>query len=135
MHYDVFFKDDYFVLNNMEEGYYAVYPNGNDYAVFHAPTDGKVEDSELARFRQQSWDQKPYDVSFDNGRLVAAGFAGEKSEFVSVDGQVFPSIAGDSICLAVYTKDGLQYFTRYASTLYDLQYHLIGDYSCSTEIH
>lgn len=135
MHYDVFFKDDYFVLNNMEEGYYAVYPKGNDYAVFHAPTDGKIEDSELARFRQHSWDQKPYDVSFENGRLVAAGFAGEKSEFVSVDGQVFPSIAGDSICLAVYTKDGLQYFIRYTSTLFDLQAPLISDYACSVEIH
>ena len=135
MHYDVFFKDDYFVLNNMETGYYAVYPNGARYEVFHAPTDGKVEDSELARFRQQSWDQKPYDVSFENGRLVAAGFAGEKSEYVSVDGHAFPTIAGDSICLAVYTKDGLQYFTRYTSTLFDLQAPLICDYACSVEIH
>ena len=134
MHYDVFFKDDYFVLNNMEEGYYAVYPKGNDYAVFHAPTDGKAEASELARFRQQYWDQKPYDVTFENGRLVAAGFAGERTENV-VDGQVYPYMIGDSICLAVYTKDGLQYFTRYASTLYDMQYHLIGDHSCSVEIH
>ncbi len=135
MHYDVIFKDDYFVLSVDGDGYYVVHPDRGSYAVFHAPTDGKIEEEEIARIRTDRWDHgKPYDVKFANGKLVVASFAAGKYEFV-VDGQPYTRVQGDGIILAVYTKDGLQYFTRYTSSLFELDSQLILDDACSVEIH
>ena len=135
MHYDVIFKDDYFVLSVDGDGYYVVHPDGGSYSVFHAPTDGNIEEEEIARIRTDRWDHgKPYDVKFANGKLVVASFAAGKYEFV-VDGQPYTRVQGDGISLAVYTKDGLQYFTRYTSSLFELDSQLILDDACSVEIH
>lgn len=134
LHYDVIFKDDYFVLNVDGYGYCVVYPSGSGYALFHAPTDGKVEAEELARWRTHRWDHvKPYDVKFENGRLIVAAFAGSRFEEVA-DGQSYNGVRGDGICLAVYTKDGLQYFGRWTSTLFDLNQVLINELTCGIEI-
>ena len=97
--------------------------------------DGKAEAEEIARICTDRWDNgKPYDVKFANSKLVVASFAAGKYEFV-VDGQPYTRVQGDGISLAVYTKDGLQYFTRYTSSLFEVGYQMIRDDVCSVEIH
>ena len=130
--YDVLIKDDYVVLAINKEGYYVVYPRGNDYDVFFAPTDGKVEDAEV--WRHQKWYTKSFDASYSDGKLIVAGFAGEtKSVTDAIGTHEYVDAAG--VSLAVYSKDGLQYFTRYDSDLFKLQYATTGSSLCSVEIH
>ena len=134
LHYDVFFKDDYFVLNVDGYGYCVVYPSGGGYALFHAPTDGSVEAAEMARSQRSYWySGKPYDVKFEDGKLIVASFAGELSEN-TVNDQSVPIFKGDGISLAIYTKDGLQYYGRWTSTLFDLRQTLINQLVCGIEI-
>ena len=128
--HEVLFKDDYFVMEAFGKGYYVVYPEGNTYSVFFAPTDGKTEAAEIRR--HQKWHYKPYDVSFADGRLAVASFAGELFDNKYND-QIIPGIRGDGISLAVYSRSGLEYYTRYTSTLFGINYPLISDSACSVE--
>ena len=126
------FKDDSAFVGVDREGWFAVYPKGSAYELFFAPTDGSVESSEV--WRSRTWYTDSFDASFEDGKLVIAGFAGEKRSNI-VDGQTYDVFSPDGISLAVYTGDGLKYFTRYHSSLYGVNYATFGDSMCSAEIH
>ena len=130
--YHILFKDDWFALEVLGKGYYVVYPQGGSYAVFFAPTDGSVEEAESRRY-QYYWNYIPYDVSYKDGRLAVACFAGDVVEN-TVNGQTNRGYSWNGISLAVYTEEGLRYYTRYTSTLFQLQYLMIYESQCSTEV-
>ncbi|MBQ6671252.1 MAG: hypothetical protein IJM80_06470 [Firmicutes bacterium] len=132
----VIIKDDMLFLGIKGRGWYVVYPDGGRYRAFFAATDGRVESAELWR-NQKNWSYRyyprPFDVSFSGGRLAVASFAGDVFENV-VDGQTYKGFRGNGMSLAVYTEAGLQYYTRYKSSLFDLSYALINPSGCSVEV-
>ncbi len=133
---EVIIKDDMLFLGINGRGWYVVYPDGGRYRAFFAATDGREESAEIWR-NQKNWSYRysprPFDVSFSGGRLAVASFAGDVFENV-VDGQTYKGFRGNGMSLAVYTEAGLQYYTRYKSSLFDLPYALIFPLGCSVEI-
>ncbi len=130
--YGLLFRDDYMILDLPGKGYYVVYPDGGSYKVFCAPTDGTREASEYKRYRMAAIDHV-CDMVFSDGRLAVAGFAGEVVEN-NVQGQTYKGMRGTGISLAVYSEKGLEYFTRYESTLFETSHGLIDNLNGSVEV-
>ena len=130
--YGILFKDDYAVIDFPGKGYYVVHPQNGVYRVFFAPTDGTKEAAELKRFDPSGY-RYMCDAVFADGRLAVAGFAGEQIENV-VNGQTYYGTRGTGISLAVYSEKGLEYYTRYESSLFEASHGLINNLTNNVKI-
>ena len=119
--YNVMFRDDCMIMDIPGEGYYVVYPENGSCKLFFAPTDGSVEALELKRYQYDRYNRyKLYNADFRNGKLAVACFAGEEYEYHLKNGTPMTGFRPSGMSLAVYTEDGLKYFTRYNSSVFEI---------------